>query len=171
MKKFFSFIVVVAIAAAVFYFFFYNKTKDVDLGSEKIEGALSEYYKVVANDYEINGGVINVKLEKTADGFPEPWKDGMEIGYAVGQVEPVFGIEFIGETGEIICKEETDMEEMDMLGDESLRTVSALVKGETASLAFAVAQESDMGKVGTIKITSRLVYHEPAAGEAVETEL
>lgn len=166
MKKLLSIIFGLAIiAAAVFYFFFYPRTKDVDLGSDKLDGPLSEYYKVVVNDYELNSGVVNIEFEKTADGFPAPWVEGMEIGYYEGQLEPVFGLEFIGSDGNVVYREETDLEEMDLIGDDTVRKIAALSKGERASIAFTVGDESNMNKVETIKVTSRLEYHAPVTAE------
>ena len=50
--------------------------------SEKIQGPLGQYFEVVSKDYKVKDGKVGIEIKRIKEGFPEPWTEGMEVGYS-----------------------------------------------------------------------------------------
>ena len=127
--------------------------KGVVPAKDTISGPLGAYFKVVDRTYKINDGKINVEIERTNDGLPSPWEEGMEVGYSDNRVEPGFIVEFMDEDGDILCKDQTDIV---WERDELVATVSLAI-GESTSIPFSANDK----KVAKFKVSSTFKYHEP----------
>ncbi len=121
----------------------------------KIFGPLSDYFTVVEKGYAVSDGKVTVELERTNNGFPSPYEDGMKVGYTGGCIEPGFTIEFLDAKGNILAKESTNI----VYNDDDLEQLAGTGVGETASLRFRVAK----GAVG-FKMSSSFEYHNPVEG-------
>ena len=97
-----------------------------------ISDPLGEYFQVVDRNYKVNDGYINIEIERIENGLPDPWVDGMEVGYSDNRVEPGFVVEFLDEDGDILCKDQTDI----VWEKDELVAVVALGVGETSSIPF-----------------------------------
>ena len=112
--------------------------------SEKIQGPLGEYFEVVTKGYKIRDGKISIELKRIKEGFPSPWKEGMELGNLNGY-EPLFSIEFLDADGNTISKDRTDV----VWDKEELNILVLLRVDETASITFDANDE-----IAQFKMTS-----------------
>jgi len=127
--------------------------KGVTPSKDTISGPLGQYFKVVNRTYKINDGKINIELERINEGLPDPWEEGIEVGYSDNHVEPGFVVEFMDADGDIVCKDQTDI----VFEKDELVSVVALAVGETSSIPFSVNGK----KVALFKVSSTFKYHEP----------
>ena len=123
-----------------------------------ISGPLGEYFQVVDRNYKVKDGYINVEIERITNGLPDPWVEGMEVGYSDNRVEPGFVVEFLDEDGDILCKDQTDI----VWDKDELVAVVALGQGETSSIPFGANVTKGLS---SFKVSSTFKYHEPDAEE------
>ena len=123
-----------------------------------ISGPLGEYFQVVERNYNVKNGYINIEIERIANGLPDPWVAGMEVGYSDNRVEPGFVVEFLDEDGDILCKDQTDI----VWEKDDLVAVVALGKGETSSIPFCANATKGLS---AFKVSSTFKYHEPVKEE------
>lgn len=100
--------------------------------SEKIQGPLGDYFQVVSKDYKEKDGKISVEIKRVKEGFPEPWKEGMEVGYGDGRFEPLFSIELQDADGTVVSKYQSDI----VLDKDDLKAISALGVDESTTITF-----------------------------------
>ena len=123
-----------------------------------ISGPLGEYFQVVDRNYKVNDGYINIEIERIENGLPDPWVDGMEVGYSDNRVEPGFVVEFLDEDGDVLCKDQTDI----VWEKDELVAVVALGVGETSSIPFGANVTKGLA---SFKLSSTFKYHEPVKSE------
>lgn len=124
-----------------------------------ISGPLGEYFQVVDRNYKVKDGYINIEIERIDTGLPDPWVDGMEVGYNDNRVEPGFVVEFLDEDGDILCKDQTDI----VWNQDELVAVVALGVGETSSIPFGTNVTKGLS---SFKVSSTFKYHEPVKAES-----
>lgn len=124
-----------------------------------ISGPLGEYYQVVDRNYKVKDGYINIELERIEEGLPEPWVEGIEVGYSDNKVQPEFVVEFLDADGDILCKDQTDI----VWEKDELMAVVALGVGETSSIPFGANVTKGLA---SFKVSSTFKYHEPVKKEA-----
>ena len=124
-----------------------------------ISGPLGEYFQVVDRNYKVKDGYINIEIERIENGLPDPWVDGMEVGYNDNRVEPSFVVEFLDEDGDILCKDQTDI----VWNKDELVAVVALGVGETSSIPFGANVTKGLS---SFKVSSTFKYHEPVKAES-----
>jgi len=113
--------------------------------SKKIQGPLGDYFEVVSKDYKAVDGKVSIEIKRVKDGFPDPWIEGMEVGYLGGQFTPTFSVEFQDASGNVISKDATEI-----VSDENeLEAVAALAVGETATITFVCDKDADKFKVSS----------------------
>ena len=100
--------------------------------SEKIQGPLGDYFQVVSKDYKEKDGKISVEIKRVKEGFPEPWEEGMEVGYGDGDFEPLFSIELQDADGIVVSKDQSDI----VWDEDDLKAVAALGVDESTSVTF-----------------------------------
>lgn len=103
-----------------------------------ISGPLHGFFEVVERSYKIVDRKVYVEIKRLKDGFPNPWKQGMELGYAEGRFEPGFYLEVLDADGDIVGKAETSI----IYDRNALETITNLNIGETASVMFDVRADS-----------------------------
>ena len=123
-----------------------------------ISGPLGEYFQVVDRNYKVKDGYINIVIERIENGLPDPWVEGIEVGYSDNRVEPVFVVEFLDKDGDILCKDQTDI----VWEKDELVAVVALGVGETSSIPFGAAVTKGLT---SFKVSSTFKYHEPVKME------
>ena len=123
-----------------------------------ISGPLGEYFQVVDRNYKVKDGYINIEIERIENGLPDPWVDGMEVGYSDNRVEPGFVVEFLDEDGDVLCKDQTDI----VWEKDELVAVVALGVGETSSIPFGANVTKGLA---SFKLSSTFKYHEPVKSE------
>lgn len=121
--------------------------------SENIEGPLGEYFQVVKKDYKVNDKQheVVVEIKRIKDGFPEPWKKGMEVGIKNGCILPTFIAQFQDGDGTILSTNETDFSS-DL---QEIKTVAALEVNQSATVTFSVSSED----ASQVKISSKFQYY------------
>ena len=124
-----------------------------------ISGPLCEYFQVVDRNYKVKDGYINIEIERIENGLPDPWVEGMEVGYSDNRVEPGFVVEFLDEDGDILCKDQTDI----VWEKDELVAVVALGEGETSSIPFGASVTKGLA---SFKVSSTFKYHEPVKAES-----
>lgn len=124
-----------------------------------ISGPLGEYFQVVDRNYKVKDGYINIEIERIDTGLPDPWVDGMEVGYNDNRVEPGFVVEFLDKDGDILCKDQTDI----VWNKDELVAVVALGVGETSSIPFGANVTKGLS---SFKMSSTFKYHEPVKAES-----
>ena len=124
-----------------------------------ISGPLGEYFQVVDRNYKVKDGYINIEIERIENGLPDPWEEGMEVGYSDNRVEPGFVVEFLDEDGDILCKAQTDI----VWEKDELVAVVALGVGETSSIPFGANVTKGLS---SFKVSSTFKYHEPVKAES-----
>ena len=117
-----------------------------------ISGPLNGFFEVVERSYKIVERKVNVEMRRLKEGFPEPWKQGMELGYADGRFEPGFYIEVLDSDGDIVGKDETSI----TYDRTALEILSDLNIGETASLEFDVRADNPV----SFRVGSSFTAHE-----------
>lgn len=127
--------------------------KGITPAKETISGPLGQYFKVVNRSYKINEGKVNIEIERIEDGLPDPWEEGIEVGYSDNRVEPGFVVEFMDEDGDVVCKGQTDI----VRTKDELVSVVALAVGETSTIPFSAKGK----KIAQFRVSSTFVYHEP----------
>lgn len=127
--------------------------KGITPAKETISGPLGQYFKVVNRSYKINEGKVNIEIERIEDGLPDPWEEGIEVGYSDNRVEPGFVVEFMDEDGDVVCKDQTDI----VWTKDELVSVVALAVGETSTIPFSAKGK----KITQFKVSSTFKYHEP----------
>lgn len=121
--------------------------------SEKIQGPLGKYFEIVSKDYKAKDGKVCIELKRIKAGFPEPWTEGMEVGYSDGYAEPQFIAEFQDADGSVVSKDETNI----INDQKELSAVAALEVDETASITFEVSDGASQVKVGsTFKVNGEV---------------
>ena len=133
--------------------------KSITPVSEKITGPLGEFFEVVSKDYKIVDGKAGVEIKRTKAGFPEPWTEGMKVGYDDGCFEPTFTIEFQDEDGTTLSKDKTDI----VFDREALESIAALGVDESATVSFDLEKKEGTSK---FKMGSTFEVH----GEGVAQE-
>ena len=113
--------------------------------SEKIQGPLGQYFEVVSKDYKAKNGKVSIEIKRIKEGFPEPWTEGMEVGYSDGEMEPQFTAEFQDADGSVISKDKTDK----IWDKDELSAIAALGVDETASITFDVSEDAAQVKIGS----------------------
>ena len=91
--------------------------------------------------------------------MPDPWVDGVEVGYNDNRVEPSFVVEFLDEDGDILCKDQTDI----VWNKDELVAVVALGVGESSSIPFGANVTKGLS---SFKVSSTFKYHEPVKAES-----
>ena len=124
-----------------------------------ISGPLGEYFQVVDRNYKVKDGYINIEIERIENGLPDPWVDGVEVGYNDNRVEPSFVVEFLDEDGDILCKDQTDI----VWNKDELVAVVALGVGESSSIPFGANVTKGLS---SFKVSSTFKYHEPVKAES-----
>ena len=100
--------------------------------SEKIQGPLGEYFEVVTKDYKAKDGKVSIEIKRIKEGLPEPWKEGMEVGYDGETCTPLFSIEFQDGEGNVVGKDAADI-----ISDiDELKAIVALGVDESATITF-----------------------------------
>ena len=121
--------------------------------SEKIQGPLGQYFEVVSKDYKVKDGKVGIEIKRIKEGFPEPWTEGMEVGYSDGEMEPQFTAEFQDADGSVISKDKTDK----IWDKDELSAIAALGVDETASITFDVSEDAAQVKIGsTFKVNGEV---------------
>jgi len=133
-------------------------SKGITPSKDAISGPLGQYFKVVNRTYKIYNGKINVEIERIAEGLPDPWEEGIEVGYSNNNVEPGFVVEFMDASGDIVCKDQSDI----VWTKDELVSVVALLVGETSSIHFSVSGK----KVSQFKVSSTFKYHQPEESDS-----
>ena len=100
--------------------------------SEKIQGPLGEYFEVVTKDYKAKDGKVSIEIKRIKDGLPEPWKEGMEVGYGGETCTPLFSIEFQDGDGNVVGKDAADI----VMDADELKAIVALGVDESATITF-----------------------------------
>ena len=118
----------------------------------EVSGPLHGYFEVVERGYKMVGRRVNVEMKRLKEGFPKPWEEGMELGYAEGRYEPGFYIEVLDSDGDIVGKAETSI----TYDRSALETLASLNIGETASIEFDVSAESPV----SFRLGSSFSVHE-----------
>lgn len=118
--------------------------------SEKIQGPLGEYFEVVAKDYKADDGRVAVEIKRIKDGFPQPWKENMAVGYHDGEVEPCFTIEFQDAEGKVVSNDKTDI----VSDINELKAVASLSTGESTTITFTCSEGTKQFQLG-----SSFAYH------------
>lgn len=113
--------------------------------SKKIQGPLGDYFEVVSKDYKVVDGRVSIEIKRVKDGFPDPWIEGMEVGYSGGQFTPTFSVEFQDASGNVVGKDATDI----VFDEKELEAVAALAVGETATITFDCDKDADKFKVSS----------------------
>lgn len=113
--------------------------------SKKIQGPLGDYFEVVSKDYKAVDGKVSIEIKRVKDGFPDPWIEGMEVGYLGGQFTPTFSVEFQDASGNVVSKDATDI----VFDEKELEAVAALAVGETATITFDCDKNADKFKVSS----------------------
>lgn len=111
--------------------------------SETIQGPLSEYFEVVSRDYKAQKGRVSIEFKRVKDGFPDPWVEGMEVGYSGGTITPSFTVEFQDGDGNVLSKDETDI----VFDEDELVSLAALGVGESATITFDCTDGAEQFKV------------------------
>ena len=117
-----------------------------------VSGPLHGYFEVVERGYKMVGRKVNVEMKRMKEGFPKPWEEGMELGYAEGRYEPGFYIEVLDSDGDIVGKAETSI----TYDRTALETLASLNIGETASIEFNVSAENPV----SFRLGSSFSVHE-----------
>ena len=113
--------------------------------SEKIQGPLGEYFEVVTKDYKAKDGKVSIEIKRIKEGLPEPWKEGMEVGYDGETCTPLFSIEFQDGDGNVVGKDAADI-----ISDiEELKAIAALNTDESASITFDCPKDAKQFKVNS----------------------
>ena len=113
--------------------------------SEKIQGPLGEFFEVVTKDYKAKDGKVSVEIKRIKAGFPEPWKEGMAVGYSDGQVEPGFTIEFQDADGNVVSKDKTDI----VSDKDELNAIASLSVDESATITFDCKEGTKQFRLGS----------------------
>jgi len=113
--------------------------------SEKIQGPLGEYFAVVNKTYKAKDGTVNVEIKRIKAGFPEPWQEGMKVGYTEGEFEPHFTAEFQDPDGNVVSKDNTDI----VWDRDDLVAIAALLVDESATVSFECSEEAAQFKLGS----------------------
>lgn len=113
--------------------------------SKKIQGPLGDYFEVVSKDYKAVDGKVSIEIKRVKDGFPDPWIEGMEVGYLGGQFTPTFSVEFQDASGNVVSKDATDI----VFDEKELEAVAALAVGETATITFDCDKDADKFKISS----------------------
>ena len=144
---------------------------DQKLKPEKkdVAGPLHDFFEVVERTYKTNDGVLNVELKRISEGFPEPWTEGMEVGYYGGCCEPGFYLELIDADGDIVDRYETNV----VYSRHELTALAELNEGETAVLGFSVnGSENAVGfRIGSSFKVHPLENEEEADEEETPVEV
>lgn len=121
--------------------------------SENIEGPLGEYFQVVKKDYKVNDKQreVVVEIKRIKEGFPEPWKKGMEVGIKNGCILPTFIAQFQDGDGTILSTTETDFSS-DL---QEIKTIADLAVNQSAVVTFSVSSED----ASQVKISSKFQYY------------
>ena len=117
-----------------------------------ISGPLHGFFEVVERSYKIVDRKLYVEIKRLKDGFPNPWKQGMELGYADGRFELGFYIEVLDADGDIVGKAETSI----IYDRNALETITNLNIGEAASVMFDVRSDSPV----SFRMGSSFIVHE-----------
>lgn len=128
----------------------------------KIQGALGEYFEVVAKDYKVKDGKISIEIKRIKEGLPAPWAPGMELGDGDGEYEPSFMIEFLDEDDNVVSKSKSNI----VLNEEDLRTLIGLGVNESSTIQFSCIDKSD-----SFKVSSTFEVHGASAEACVEKTL
>lgn len=92
--------------------------------SKKINGPLGQFFEVVERDYDMDGNNLTIEFKRIAEGGPSD---------ASWTSEPTFTVELLGETGNIISSDNTDV----VFDREALENVFSLGVGESTSIKFS----------------------------------
>lgn len=136
-------------------------SKVVTPAKETISGPLGEYFKVVERNYKVNEGKISVEIERTSEGLPSPWKEGVEVGYLDGKIEPGFNVEFLDSDGDVLCSDKSNI----VYDIDELKAIVALAVGESTSISFEVNEK----KVSSFRVSSTFEYHKPESTSVISS--
>ena len=125
--------------------------------SEKVEGPVGEYFEVVKKDYKVEKNQYDnyevfVEFKRIAEGLPEPWTKGMEIGSRDGQFKVKFTYEFLDADGNVIAEDSNSAKKM--------RAICALPVGESTSILVTVT-DSAVVHATQFKVGSKAKYKVP----------
>ena len=114
----------------------------------KVQGPLTDYFEVVDKEYALNDGKLIVEINRTKDGMPTGYTDGMKFGKEDGECEMQFTIEYLDRDGNVIEKSESKNES-------ELQSLINLKNGETGSITF----QCDNAKTEKFRISSNFEAH------------
>lgn len=100
----------------------------------EVAGPLHSYFEVVEREYKVVNNNIKVELKRIAEGLPEPWNDGLEMGYSDGRFEPGFSIELLDADSDIECNGKTSV----ITDYDDIERLLSLNVGETSTVRFYV---------------------------------
>lgn len=150
MKRLFK---ILSLIIAPIYIMSCSGSDYVTVERESIYGPLGPYFKVVDREYKIVDGVINIEFERVAGGMPEPWEEGIDVGYTDNCIEPGITVEFLDTDGDILEKSQTSV----VFNDDELDALVYLDINESVSIPFDVSNK----KIKSFKASSSFKYHEP----------
>lgn len=105
--------------------------------SEKIQGDLGDYFEVVSKDYTAKDGKVAIEFKRIKEGFPEPWRQDLEVGTKENTFMPIFTIEYQDDDSKMLSKEKCSISDV-----EELNALAALEVDETSSITFDCPEEA-----------------------------
>lgn len=113
--------------------------------TEKINGPLGNFFEVVSRNYATKDGKVSIEIKRIKDGFPSPWRKGMEVGHNDGCFEPEFIVEFQDADGNVVSKDNTDI----IWDSDELEIIASLGVDESATITFDCDKEACKFKISS----------------------
>lgn len=113
--------------------------------TEKINGPLGDFFEVVSRDYATKDGEVSIEIKRIKDGFPSPWRKGMEVGHNDGCFEPEFIVEFQDADGNVVSKDNTDI----VWDSDELEMIASLGVDESATITFDCDKKARKFKISS----------------------
>ena len=130
--------------------------------SEKVQGPLGEYFEVVSKDYKVKKDYsyeVSIEFKRIAEGLPEPWTKGMEVGTDDGQLVAKFTYEFQDADGSVIAQTTGDC-------FDDMKAICALSVGASTTILVNIYDDGFNASAAQFKVGSLLEYHAPKPEES-----